>query len=102
MPTSKPGLSAGTRDAFRQATRPPTATRQDAACLPHPLIKHERAPPLIALARDGLAHGDLSAYNLLVHDGRPEEVIDAFFDLADAIITVRNLNRQAWGHTPVG
>ena len=27
---------------------------------------------------------------------RREEVIDAFFDLADAIITVRNLIRQAW------
>jgi RIO kinase 1 len=25
---------------------------------------------LVALARDGLAHGDLSAYNLMVHDGR--------------------------------
>ena len=25
---------------------------------------------LVALARDGLAHGDLSAYNLLVYDGR--------------------------------
>ena len=25
---------------------------------------------LVALARDGLAHGDLSAYNLLVQDGR--------------------------------
>ncbi|HTW04566.1 MAG TPA: RIO1 family regulatory kinase/ATPase [Streptosporangiaceae bacterium] len=25
---------------------------------------------LVALARDGLAHGDMSAYNLLLHDGR--------------------------------
>ena len=25
---------------------------------------------MVALARDGLAHGDMSAYNLLVHDGR--------------------------------
>jgi RIO kinase 1 len=25
---------------------------------------------VVALARDGLAHGDLSAYNVLVHDGR--------------------------------
>jgi RIO kinase 1 len=25
---------------------------------------------LVDLARDGLAHGDLSAYNVLVHDGR--------------------------------
>lgn len=27
---------------------------------------------------------------------RREDVIDAFFDLADAIITVRTLIRQAW------
>jgi hypothetical protein len=27
---------------------------------------------------------------------RREDVIDAFFDLADAIITVRSLIRQAW------
>ena len=27
---------------------------------------------------------------------RREEVIDAFFDLADTIITVRSLIRQAW------
>ena len=27
---------------------------------------------------------------------RHEEVIDAFFDLADAIITVRRLIREAW------
>jgi hypothetical protein len=28
--------------------------------------------------------------------GRSEDVIDAFFDLADAIITVRRLIREAW------
>ena len=28
-----------------------------------------------------------------------QEVIDAFFDLVDAIITVRSLIRQAWTHT---
>ena len=33
---------------------------------------------------------------------RREEVIDAFFDLADAIITVRSLIRQAWTTLPVG
>jgi hypothetical protein len=27
---------------------------------------------------------------------RDEDVIDAFFDLADTIVTVRSLIRQAW------
>jgi hypothetical protein len=33
---------------------------------------------------------------------RREKVIDAFFDLADAIITVPSLIRRAWGHPPLG
>ncbi len=31
---------------------------------------HQLVDALLGLARHGLAHGDLSAYNLLVHDGR--------------------------------
>jgi RIO kinase 1 len=31
---------------------------------------HQLADALLGLARHGLTHGDLSAYNLLVHDGR--------------------------------
>lgn len=31
---------------------------------------HQLVDALVGLARHGLAHGDLSAYNLLVHDGR--------------------------------
>jgi RIO kinase 1 len=31
---------------------------------------HQLVEALLGLARHGLAHGDLSAYNLLVHDGR--------------------------------
>jgi hypothetical protein len=33
---------------------------------------------------------------------RREEVIDAFFDLADAIITIRSLIRQGMDHLPLG
>ena len=51
---------------------------------------------LVALARDGLAHGDLSAYNLLVHDGRL-----VMIDLPQVVDVVANprggwyLNRDA-------
>jgi RIO kinase 1 len=31
---------------------------------------HQLVDALLGLARHGLTHGDLSAYNLLVHDGR--------------------------------
>jgi RIO kinase 1 len=43
-------------------------TRPDAAGLAGLWDQLVRA--LVDLARDGLAHGDLSAYNVLVHDGR--------------------------------
>ncbi len=43
-------------------------TRPDPAALAG--LWDQLVQALITLARDGLAHGDLSAYNLLVHDGR--------------------------------
>ena len=51
---------------------------------------------LVDLARDGLAHGDLSAYNLLVHDGRI-----VMIDLPQVVDVIANprgaffLNRDA-------
>jgi RIO kinase 1 len=45
---------------------------------------------LVALARDGLAHGDLSAYNLLVHDGRL-----VMIDLPQIVDVIAN-PRGAW------
>jgi RIO kinase 1 len=51
---------------------------------------------VVTLARDGLAHGDLSAYNLLVHDGRL-----VMIDLPQVVDVVANprggwfLNRDA-------
>jgi RIO kinase 1 len=43
-------------------------TRPDPAALTG--LWDQLVQALITLARDGLAHGDLSAYNLLVHEGR--------------------------------
>jgi RIO kinase 1 len=40
---------------------------------------------LVALARDGLAHGDLSAFNVLVHDGRP-----VMIDLPQVVDVIAN------------
>jgi RIO kinase 1 len=45
---------------------------------------------LVALARDGLAHGDLSAYNLLVHDDRV-----VMIDLPQIVDVIAN-PRGAW------
>ena len=45
---------------------------------------------LVELARDGLAHGDLSAYNLLVHDGRL-----VMIDLPQVVDVIAN-TRGAW------
>ena len=45
---------------------------------------------LVALARDGLAHGDLSAYNVLVHDGRL-----IMIDLPQVVDVIAN-PRGAW------
>ena len=45
---------------------------------------------LVALARDGLAHGDMSAYNLLVHDGRL-----VIIDLPQVVDVIAN-PRGAW------
>jgi RIO kinase 1 len=56
------GSADGTAAPRLAETRPGTA---ELAGLWDQLV-----PALVALARDGLAHGDLSAYNLLVHDGR--------------------------------
>jgi RIO kinase 1 len=45
---------------------------------------------LVALARDGLTHGDLSAYNLLVHEGRL-----VMIDLPQVVDVIAN-PRGAW------
>jgi RIO kinase 1 len=45
---------------------------------------------LVTLARDGLAHGDMSAYNLLVHDGRL-----VMIDLPQVVDVIAN-PRGAW------
>jgi RIO kinase 1 len=63
-------------------------TRPDAAELAALWDQLVRA--LVDLARDGLAHGDLSAFNLLVHDGRL-----VMIDLPQVVDVIAN-PRGAW------
>jgi RIO kinase 1 len=67
------------------------ATASDLAGLWDQLVQ-----AVVTLARDGLAHGDLSAYNLLVHDGRL--VMIDLPQVVDVVATPRGawfLNRDA-------
>jgi RIO kinase 1 len=63
-------------------------TRPDPAALAG--LWDQLVQALTALARDGLAHGDLSAYNLLVHDGRL-----VMIDLPQVVDVIAN-PRGAW------
>jgi RIO kinase 1 len=65
---------------------------------------------LVALARDGLAHGDLSAYNLLVHDERLvmidlPQVVDVIANPRGAFFLTRdaeNISRWFTAHGLAG
>jgi RIO kinase 1 len=63
-------------------------TRPDAAELAG--LWDQLVQALVDLARDGLAHGDLSAYNVLVHDGRL-----VMIDLPQVVDVIAN-PRGAW------
>ena len=63
-------------------------TRPAAAELAH--LWDQLVQALVALAREGLAHGDMSAYNLLVHDGRL-----VMIDLPQVVDVIGN-PRGAW------
>ena len=63
-------------------------TRPDAAELV--ALWDQLVQALVDLARDGLAHGDLSAFNLLVHDGRL-----IMIDLPQVVDVIAN-PRGAW------
>ncbi|HYH33344.1 MAG TPA: RIO1 family regulatory kinase/ATPase [Pseudonocardia sp.] len=56
------GTEDGTAAARLAQLRPDEAGLRD--------LWHQLVDALLGLARHGLTHGDLSAYNLLVHDGR--------------------------------
>ena len=68
-------------------------TRPDPASLTD--LWHQLVDALVALARDGLAHGDLSAYNVLVHEGRLvmidlPQVVDVIANVRGAFFLTRD------------
>ncbi len=76
------GAPDGTAAPRLAETRPAAAELAD--------LWDQLVEALVALARDGLAHGDLSAYNLLVHDGRL-----VMIDLPQVVDVIAN-PRGAW------
>jgi hypothetical protein len=69
----------------------------------HPLGCHRRRVPdwivfdkLLQVLRFGCSYQGIADTTCSTLYERREQVIDAFFDLADAIITVRSLIRKAW------
>jgi RIO kinase 1 len=76
------GSADGTAAPRLAETRPDTAELAS--------IWDQLVQAMVALARDGLAHGDLSAYNLLVHEGRL-----VMIDLPQIVDVIAN-PRGAW------
>ena len=92
-PTTSPSISTPATTRARPATSSPSA-----GCAGEIAHKGEKAPIQASqrwhVERTNAWH---NAFNRLQRCyERREKVIDAFFDLADAIITVRSLIRQAW------
>jgi RIO kinase 1 len=61
---------------------------------------HQLVDALLGLARHGLTHGDLSAYNLLVHDGRLvlidlPQVVDVIGNPQGPVFLARDVQRVA-------
>jgi RIO kinase 1 len=76
------GSADGTAAPRLAETRPDPAELAD--------LWDQLVQALVALAGDGLAHGDLSPYNLLVHEGRL-----VMIDLPQAVDVIAN-SRGAW------
>jgi hypothetical protein len=88
-------MSDGSESCLSQKTRGELATRGMTGEIAH---KGDKAPIHAGqrwhVERTNAWHNSFNRLQRWYE--RNEDVIDAFFDLADAIITVRSLIRQAW------